>query len=274
MRFNPLFQREDNYAEKLNKICTSVVENPHKSGFILDHEEDVIRISRVTNKPREFVEQYLLHELQNPGSTVNSAWLTAGPPKDETEIESFYKSTESYLYDLIVAHATWERDLWRNNALSSFIKLGCKSLLDYGAGIGRDSLFFASSGIKVTYYDMNEYLRKFAEDSANSKQIQLITTTNIESLSNGSFDSIYCTEVLEHVPNPLKELKRMRRLIKRGGYLLTTESFGSVGDKFLTHLPSLAVYSGQLPSLADKAGFSLRETIPIPGNTMYVFEGL
>jgi 2-polyprenyl-3-methyl-5-hydroxy-6-metoxy-1,4-benzoquinol methylase len=267
-------QHKDDYAEKLLNICTSIVENRLRSGFLLDHEVDVLRISQVTGKTRDKVEQCLLEELQNPGSNVNAARLAAGPPKDISEIEAFYRSNEAYLYDLVVAHATWERYLWRTTALSILIKLGCKSVLDYGAGIGRDSLFFASAGLKVTYYDMNEYLRRFAEDFANSKQIQLITITNTDVLPNGLFDAVYCTKVLEYVPNPLKELKRMRRLIKRRGYLLATESFEAVGDRFLTHLAFLSVYSGRLPAIAEQVGLSLREIIPIPGNKIFVFEGI
>ena len=37
-----------------------------------------------------------------------------------------------------------------------------------------------------------------------------------------SFETVVCTEVLEHVPNPLRALTEMRRVLKTGGMLVLT----------------------------------------------------
>jgi ubiquinone/menaquinone biosynthesis C-methylase UbiE len=39
-------------------------------------------------------------------------------------------------------------------------------------------------------------------------------------LPDHSVDAIMCTEVLEHIPDPLGAIKEFNRLIKPGGYLL------------------------------------------------------
>lgn len=41
-------------------------------------------------------------------------------------------------------------------------------------------------------------------------------------LGNASFDTVVCTEVLEHVPDPLKAMQEMHRVLKPGGYLILT----------------------------------------------------
>ena len=43
-----------------------------------------------------------------------------------------------------------------------------------------------------------------------------------------SVDAIMCTEVLEHIPDPLGAIKEFNRLIKPGGYLLITAPFASI----------------------------------------------
>jgi ubiquinone/menaquinone biosynthesis C-methylase UbiE len=47
-------------------------------------------------------------------------------------------------------------------------------------------------------------------------------------LPDNSVDAIMCTEVLEHVPDPLGAIKEFSRLIKPGGYLLLTAPFASI----------------------------------------------
>ena len=46
-------------------------------------------------------------------------------------------------------------------------------------------------------------------------------------VKDNSFDIIICTEVLEHVPNPIGALKEMARILKKGGKLLITTPLGS-----------------------------------------------
>lgn len=43
--------------------------------------------------------------------------------------------------------------------------------------------------------------------------------------ADGSFDTILCTEVMEHVPNPEKTIEEFARLLRPGGKVLTTAPF-------------------------------------------------
>ena len=45
---------------------------------------------------------------------------------------------------------------------------------------------------------------------------------------DASFDAILCTEVFEHVPDPLEALDEFRRLLKPGGILILTAPFASL----------------------------------------------
>ncbi len=49
--------------------------------------------------------------------------------------------------------------------------------------------------------------------------------------ADGSFDAVLCTEVLEHVPDPVSALHELARLVRPGGWLILTAPFCS-----LTHM--------------------------------------
>lgn len=56
---------------------------------------------------------------------------------------------------------------------------------------------------------------------------------------NHSFDAILCTEVFEHIPDPLAALKEFSRLLKSGGTLILTAPFCS-----MTHFAPYHFYTG------------------------------
>ena len=56
---------------------------------------------------------------------------------------------------------------------------------------------------------------------------------------DSSFDAIMCTEVFEHLPDPLAAIKEFSRLLKSGGYLILTAPFCS-----LTHFAPYHYYTG------------------------------
>jgi ubiquinone/menaquinone biosynthesis C-methylase UbiE len=58
-------------------------------------------------------------------------------------------------------------------------------------------------------------------------------------LADDSVDAIMCTEVLEHIPDPVSAIKEFGRLVKPGGYLLITAPFAS-----LTHFAPYHFASG------------------------------
>lgn len=71
---------------------------------------------------------------------------------------------------------------------------------------------------------------------------------------DNSFDVILCTEVLEHVPNPIGAIMEMSRLLRPGGKLILTAPLGS----FL-HQKPFHFYGGFTPywyqEFLTKAGF-------------------
>lgn len=73
---------------------------------------------------------------------------------------------------------------------------------------------------------------------------------------DGSFDIILCTEVLEHLPEPVVTLREFSRLLKKGGILILTAPFCS-----LTHFAPYHFHTGFnryfYQRILPETGFSL-----------------
>ena len=74
-------------------------------------------------------------------------------------------------------------------------------------------------------------------------------------VADGEFDAILCTEVLEHVREPIKAVREMARILKPGGRLMLTAPLGSG-----IHQEPYHYYGGYTPywfqDFLVEAGFS------------------
>lgn len=84
-------------------------------------------------------------------------------------------------------------------------------ILDYGGGLGQNTYLFKNT----TLYDKSEFAVKFCKNRKNRN-----ATNKLKEIKNNNFDIIVCSEVLEHVENPLKELKDIRKKLNSNGYLI------------------------------------------------------
>jgi SAM-dependent methyltransferase len=64
--------------------------------------------------------------------------------------------------------------------------------------------------------------------SWETKHIDIVSDITKIPEPNSSFDIILCSEVLEHLPNPLKALEELHRLLKTGGTLILSAPFCSL----------------------------------------------
>lgn len=135
-------------------------------------------------------------------------------------------------------------------------------VLDIGAG-------------SCPYREAFSHCRYFAQDFAELENHQLQTRTGYGKLdyvcdiatipaNTASFDVVICTEVIEHVPEPIKAVKEMARLLKPGGLLLLSAPLRSALHQMPYHF-----YAGYTPSWYEKflseAGFGDLNITPVCG---------
>lgn len=102
-------------------------------------------------------------------------------------------------------------------------------------------------------------------------QIDIVSDIVDIPLSDSSVDVILCTEVLEHVPEPILAIKEFSRLLKTDGVLLLTAPLGSG-----LHQEPFHFYGGYTPHFynlyLDKYGLELLEIIPNQGSISHLFQ--
>jgi ubiquinone/menaquinone biosynthesis C-methylase UbiE len=132
------------------------------------------------------------------------------------------------------------RQLWVKDTLLA-LPAGSR-ILDAGAGECQYKQY--CTHLNYVSQDFNEY-----KGDGNGAGIQTgeWDTSSIDIVSDiisipeadQSFDVIFCTEVFEHIPDPLLAIKEFNRLLKPGGKLIITAPFNS-----LTHFAPYHYASG------------------------------
>ncbi len=117
----------------------------------------------------------------------------------------------------IFAFNQFERDRWVTEQAASIAPGAC--VLDVGAGSCRYRGLFAHCDYR------SHDAAKLAEDAYG--ELDYISDILAIPVPDASVDVVLCTEVLEHVPEPIQAVREFARILKGGGSLLLTAPLGS-----------------------------------------------
>ena len=132
------------------------------------------------------------------------------------------------------------RERWVKTAIEKLP--GGSRLLDAGAGQQRYRSY--SSHLRYVSQDFCQYDGKGPDRALHSvnwdtSRIDIVSDIADIPEPDDSFDAILCTEVLEHVPDPVAAITEFHRLLRPGGELIMSAPFCS-----LTHMAPYHYYSG------------------------------
>lgn len=119
------------------------------------------------------------------------------------------------------------RQEWVMRTLEEVRKASDQSILDVGAGLQPFRELAVNLGYKYVSHDFSQYQPESndSEGLQNSSWNYPVSDLNCDILSipnTVKYDVVICTEVLEHVPNPVAAFEKMISLLCPGGILLIT----------------------------------------------------
>lgn len=107
------------------------------------------------------------------------------------------------------------------------------TVIDIGAGLSPHKELLRDQGFSYHSQDFNQYIPSDQKVMGLQNEnweypIHDFICDLLNTPTNVKYDLVLCTEVLEHVPDPVAALKLLRELVKPGGHVLVTVPFNSI----------------------------------------------
>jgi SAM-dependent methyltransferase len=168
--------------------------------------------------------------LEEAWRCAGERWWTAFPrTRDAAALNAYYSSGDG------IAESLYWHSLRPNAyALHSVAGLHAVQQLaegadvyEHGHGVGSTALLFARSGFRLTLGDVSSAYREFARGRLERRDVRAeFLDLEREAPSPGSFDAAVSFDVLEHVPDPLGEVRKLHAALRPGGVLVLNVAFG------------------------------------------------
>lgn len=184
--------------------------------------------------------------------------------------EQFHSLTSSQKYIIDRNNFTYRIIV---DVLDQYLDSAKKSVLDIGCGAGTTSFYMASKGKKVYGIDIAHNSIAACKESAKQLHLEERTAFSVmdfpdESPKEKKFDAVVCFEVIEHLQDDEKALKKIYALLDKGGIaIISTPSknaplyktgYAEAFDKRVGHLRRYTVE--ELKDKCIKAGFEIVAT--------------
>ncbi|HTL34772.1 MAG TPA: class I SAM-dependent methyltransferase [Kofleriaceae bacterium] len=192
------------------------------------------------------------------------AWEGSGAMTDD-RIKQFYKQTQNYIFDLGGWHL-WdlqkrESDLAMPDELRKLLpdelrKPDAKPrVLDFGGGVGFNSLVLAKAGFDVTLADLDSVTLSFAKFRAERQGVQMkYWKSDVEEMPpDAKYDVIICMDVFEHLPDSeiVKYVDKLVTLKTKTTQIIIHAPFGRTAQHPM-HLDQTEVSKHQIARLQNE----------------------
>jgi SAM-dependent methyltransferase len=127
---------------------------------------------------------------------------------------------------LIVGSDKFEPDILSSSIHEKIIELNISTILDYGAGLGRNLSLLKNYSNYVDYLDLLNYEKNYSEYINNLGYNEIYYIQMIPDILSKKYDLIFASVVLQHIVNDEIYSKIVEILAKKCKYLLLIQNSG------------------------------------------------
>ncbi len=147
---------------------------------------------------------------------------------DWEKIGEFYDHPVWLLNGLFIEQH--DESMAKRHAISDWlVNNGFKRIVDFGGGFGTLTRLIAEKDNSISIHIFEPHPSEFG-----LKRVKEYGNVKMVGKLERNYDCLVCTDVLEHVPEPLKETAKMIKCVQIGGHLLIANCFDPV---IKCHLP-------------------------------------
>lgn len=236
------------------------LEAPPRFDPVYVTDEDLDDLATFFNMPESACLERL--RMYSPRELADQ-WRDVDPQTPE-EIATFYRTTDLYIWELMQWHTSVaRRSFWQTLAqlVEQYpVQRGFHRVLDFGCGIGTDSLYLTRLGYTVTCMDLTGPAFRFAQHRFARRGVaaSFMDSNTLPTLRDSSFDIVVCFDVFEHLPDPLATASDLVRTLAPDGVLAQTVLFSN-GGNHPCHLHANFRRFGGLRWHIHLAGLGLRQ---------------
>jgi 2-polyprenyl-3-methyl-5-hydroxy-6-metoxy-1,4-benzoquinol methylase len=155
-------------------------------------------------------------------NTVKDEWTDDATRGDIRAIVEFYDHSPAMIYELMWWHTLVDDQspLAYVTALEFAMQKGCRSHLDFGAGVGAGSILFGRGGMETASADISATLQAFSRWRLDLRKLPARSIDlKTSALPERSFDFVTAMDVFEHLPDPVRTVEELDGALRPGGYL-------------------------------------------------------
>jgi SAM-dependent methyltransferase len=153
---------------------------------------------------------------------VKQEWDAKVDPANRQSIERFYDESQAMIFELMGWHTLCDDSspLAYVTALHFAQQRGCRSYLDFGAGVGSGALLFARHGLQAALADISSALLRFSQWRLGLRRLSArYIDLKAGGLPSQAFDLITAMDVFEHLVDPTEVVEPLWQALKPGGFL-------------------------------------------------------
>jgi len=170
---------------------------------------------------QEELKQYLGHQykaytLQEAASAASDEWRSKNPQGPQA-FEDYYRNSELYQFEIASWNSSKRKVRVYQKVQTVLDRFQAQHIIDFGAGIGSDTIALHNQGFKVSYYEISHAMQAFFKWRCQQRNIQIPILKELQPTQCFLF-----LDVIEHLHDPFKQLDQFMNM---GQMMVFTQSF-------------------------------------------------